>query len=470
MRNLTTIFAASLFAALPLTTAACGGDDDDKPSNPGTGGVGGSSGSGTGGSSGSGTGGTAGGSGCDMSGTGKPREALPAQITGTVTLDNTKVYTLGGTHYVTDGATLEIPPCTRVEGSNTPTAGTLVVSRGGKIKALGTADEPILFTSAKAPGSRAPGDWGGVILLGKASNFKGANVTIEGLSDAPENQYGGTDDADSSGEMSYVRIEFSGFELAPNEEINGLTLGSVGSGTKLDHIMVSNTLDDGFEWFGGTVNASHLVVNNAGDDSFDADQGFRGQVQFMFARHVTPLTSDPNGLELDGDLGGAAPGTDLRFSNLTLCGAGSTGTDPNRGMVLRENLKGQLINLIATKFDTGVDTRDNFGTPASPNVTISHSRFFEQNIAANVVGNPNETDNDNGFDENAWFSAGTGNSQEKPAGLGDCQANPPAVAPDAMVAGGTPPAGMDQSAAYVGAFKDKTDTWMTGLWVDWSAN
>jgi hypothetical protein len=204
---------------------------------------------------------------------------------------------------------------------------------------------------------------------------------------------------------------------------------------------------------------------------FDADQGYRGSMQFLFGRQVEPLTADPNGFEMDSDIDNASPGSNVRISNATLCGTGAQGTDATYGMVLRENLEGSIMNLIVTLFDTGVDARNDFGTPTSPNVALSFARFFESNIAANNIANPGETDNDMGFDEAAWFNAtGSNNAETKPAGFGDCSTNPPVVAPTAAVTGGTPPTGMDTSATYIGAFEDASDMWMTGAWIDWAAN
>jgi hypothetical protein len=478
LRSLIFISALTLPAAI-----ACGGDDDDKPSGGGgsggaVGGSGGAAGSGgsmggtAGGGGSAGSTGGAGGSGggaptCDLSGTGKTKETIPKQITGTLTLTRDKVWTLEDTTYVTDGATLVIEPCTRIEGKKAP-LGTLVVSRGGKLMADGKKDEPILFTSPLPAGARNPGDWGGIILLGKASNFKGANVTIEGLADKPENQYGGTDDADSSGVLRHARIEYSGFELSADNEINGLTLGSVGSGTVVEKVMVSNTLDDGFEWFGGTVNGKWLVVNNAGDDLFDMDQGYRGNLQYLFGRQVNNLSSNPNGFECDSDLGGKTPASKPNVSNVTLCGTGSAGTNVAYGGVFRESLTGSFTNMILTKFDVGIDARDSFGTPAAPNVKVTSSVFFG-NFVHNIA-NPGETDNDSGFDEATWIKDAAAKNSETDPKLGDCNAATPMPYPATTVAGGTPGAGLDASATYAGAFKDASDKWMSGLWVDWSKN
>ncbi len=458
---------------VPLAMIGCG--DSDTPGGGGTGGSGGAgAGAGTGGSGmagspgtgGMGTGGMGGSTmtGCDLTGAGLAEMAIANQITADTTLTNDTVWILSDTTYVNSGATLTIEPCTIIKGTKSP-LGTLVVSRGGMIDAVGTADEPIVFTSDQAAGSRAPGDWGGVILLGRAPNFKGTDVAIEGLADAPENQYGGTDPANSSGRLSYVRIEYSGFELSAGNEINGLTMGSVGSGTQIDHVMVSNTLDDGFEWFGGGFTATHLVVNNAGDDMFDMDQGFVGTLQFLYGRQVNNLSSNPNGFECDSSNSGDLPATNVTISNVTLCGTGSAGLDVAFGAVLRENLQGSYQNMVITGFDIGIDARDDAGTPAAPKVTITDATFFGN--FTNNIADPGETDNDMGFDELAWINEANRNNDEADPGV-TCGVDP---RPAAQVAGSAPVgAGLDTSAAYRGAFADASDPWMTGAWVDFSTN
>ena len=462
-----------LLCALPFAVA-CGSEDDKPAGNTGgTGATGGGGSAGGGGSSGGGagvgggTGGAGGSPSCDLSGAGLPKEKIPNAIASDLTLTNDKVWTLEDTSYVQSGATLTIEPCTRIEGKKAP-LGTLVVSRGGKIMADGKANEPILFTSPLPAGNRNAGDWGGIIVLGKAPNFKGDNVTIEGLADAPENQYGGTVADDDSGVMRFVRIEYSGFELSADNEINGLTLGSVGSKTVVENVMISNTLDDCFEWFGGTVNGKWLVCNNGGDDMFDMDQGYSGNLQFLFGRQVTPLSSNPNGFECDSDNGGATPVSKPKVSNVTLCGTGAAGTDVAFGAVLREGLEGNYMNMILTKFDVGLDARDDFGTLAAPKTDITNSVFFG-NVAHNIA-DAGETDNDNGFDETAWIMDPLRKNSEADPKLGDCAAVTPAAQPAAMIPGGTPGADMDATATYVGAFKDGSDSWMSGLWVNWAKN
>ena len=162
------------------------------------------------------------------------------------------------------------------------------------------------------------------------------------------------------------------------------------------------------------------------------------------------------------------PASKPNVSNVTLCGTGAAGTDVAFGGVLRENLEGNYMNMIITKFDIGIDARDDFGTVAAPKTDITHSVFFG-NFAHNI-SDAGETDNDNGFDENAWIKdASRMNSETDPA-IGDCAAATPAPQPSAMIAGGTPGGGLDASATYIGAFKDGSDNWMSGLWVDWAKN
>src|SRR5262249_16991269 len=173
------------------------------------------------------------------------------------------VYFLKGHVFVTNHAELTIQPGTVIVG-DTIAKGTLIITKGSKIHAIGTALCPIIFSSSKAPGKRSRGDWGGVILLGlAATNNPGGTQYIEGLPASSLTQFGGgasPDTHDNSGEMEYVRIEFPGVALAPNNEINGLTFGAVGDGTTIDHVQVSYSNDDSYEWFGGTVNCKYLIA------------------------------------------------------------------------------------------------------------------------------------------------------------------------------------------------------------------
>lgn len=230
------------------------------------------------------------------------------------------VYTLKGWIYIGAGSELTIEPGTVIKGDKA-TKAALIVERGGKLIAQGTADAPIVFTSAEAAGQRRPGDWGGVIICGKAHNNQ-TEMQIEG---GPRTKHGGNDDADNSGVLSYARIEFAGNPFKADQEINGLTLGSVGSGTQIDHVQVSYSNDDSYEWFGGAVNCKYLVAYKGWDDDFDTDNGFSGKVQFGLSvrdPHIADQ-SQSNGFESDNCADGATaatPITTATFSNITFVG------------------------------------------------------------------------------------------------------------------------------------------------------
>lgn len=240
------------------------------------------------------------------------------EVTKDYTLDK-GTYLLKGWVYVTKGTTLTIEPGTVIKGDK-DTKATLIVEPGGKLIAQGTASEPIVFTSAQAAGSRRPGDWGGLIICGNARNNQ-QSMAIEG---GPRTNHGGSNDDDNSGVLSYVRVEFAGYPYRDDQEINGITFGSVGRGTKVDHVQVSYSNDDSYEWFGGAVNAKYLVAYHGWDDDFDTDNGFSGHVQFCYSLRNPRLAdqSVSNGFESDNcaDAATKEPFTSCVFSNVTFVG------------------------------------------------------------------------------------------------------------------------------------------------------
>lgn len=302
---------------------------------------------------------------------------------GTYTLKK-GTYTMKGWCYIASGVTLTIEPGTIIKGDK-ETKAALIVERGGKLIAKGSASEPIVFTSEQAPGSRRPGDWGGLILCGKARN-NGVEKQIEG---GPRSFYGGSDDADNSGILSYVRVEFAGYPFKPDQEINGVTFGSVGSGTQVDHVQVSYSNDDSFEWFGGAVNCKYLVAYHGWDDEFDTDNGFSGKLQFLLGIRNPRIadTSLSNGFESDNDADGSTkdPFTTCTFSNVTLVGPIGQASDftnttdyitggsinPNNGsklgafqaaMHIRRNSKLNCFNSVAIGYPVGLLLDNQKGT------------------------------------------------------------------------------------------------------------
>ncbi|RCH56905.1 hypothetical protein DJ568_02145 [Mucilaginibacter hurinus] len=339
------------------------------------------------------------------------------EITGDITANTTwtadKIYLLKGFVYVTNGAALTIQPGTIIKGDKV-TLGTLTITRGSKIIAEGTADKPIVFTSSFAAGTRAPGDWGGLILLGKAPVNKPEGVKIEGgldaKGDAPKYiQYGGTDKNDNSGILKYVRIEYAGVAFSPDNEINGLTLGGVGAGTTIDYVEVFRSGDDGIEWFGGTVNAKHLVVIGSVDDDFDSDFGFSGKVQFGIVQRYPNVAdiSGSNAFESDNDGNGTndAPQTSAVFSNMTLIGpkalVGST-VNPlhQHAAQIRRNSSISIFNSVFAGFNEGVyiddskvvtakATSNNF---AEGRLVFANNLVYGSNVLSNEVKGQSKAD------------------------------------------------------------------------------
>lgn len=299
-------------------------------------------------------------------------------ITGTVTLDASKVYLLTSTCVVRSGGKLIIPAGTVIRGAADLTAtpklyATLVVERGGMIEVNGTSSNPVVMTSNKDAGVRDRGDWGGLVLCGKAVNNQSVDAQLEGFNNvAVDNtlgKFGGTDDADNSGIIKYVRIEFAGLAFEPNKEVNSLTMGSIGSGTTIEGVQCSFGNDDGFEWFGGTVNCKKLISYKTTDDDFDTDFGYRGAVQFGIAVKDTSYFdlswNAPSGastsetFESDNDAAGSGklPLTAAVFSNITCVGPVALDKSYNdlsttqksafrRGARIRRNSRLSIVNSV----------------------------------------------------------------------------------------------------------------------------
>ena len=305
-------------------------------------------------------------------------------ITNTVTLDPSQVYLLKGLVVVRDGGKLVIPAGTVIRATADLNAtpknyASIVVERGGDIQIDGTSNNPVVITSAKAAGQRNRGDWGGLLIAGKSrhnllNGTDNNNIQMEGFNNVTFDntlaRFGGTDINDNSGSITYLRLEFGGVAFEVNKEINGLTLGAVGAGTVIDHVQVSFSGDDSFEWFGGTVNSKHLIAWKGTDDDFDTDNGYAGLAQFGIGvkdsayydlTYSLPSgSSTSEGFESDNEATGTAnvaPATNCVFSNFTMVGpvpVGAKYSEMNpvtkaafrRGARIRRNSSERIVNSI----------------------------------------------------------------------------------------------------------------------------
>ena len=261
---------------------------------------------------------------------------LTGNINTTTTLTADKVWTLKGYVYVTDGAKLIIQPGTTII-SDISEKGALCIERGAQIIAEGTQAKPIVFTSGKAVGERTPGDWGGIVILGRAKTNRTSEPTIEG---GIGRAFGGTNDADNSGVLKYVRIEYAGIAALPNSEINALTLGGVGSGTIIENVQTIYANDDAFEFFGGTVSPKNLYAYATADDDFDFDFGYTGTITNGVAKRDPQFVDSGdagNGVECDNDGtgSGAQPVTHPKLLNMVLVGPNVSTALSNHNVGLR---------------------------------------------------------------------------------------------------------------------------------------
>ena len=309
---------------------------------------------------------------------GKPVQVFSGRIRGgdAVTFTSDRHWVLRGAVFVEEGGVLNVQAGTRVVGES-GSVGTLVVLRGGRLNAIGTRENPIVFTSDQAPGSRARGDWGGIILNGRAViNLAGG----EGEGEADTGIYGGNDDNDSSGILRYVRVEFAGTEFSPDNELNGIAFQGTGRGTIVDHVQVHMNKDDGVEFFGGTTDAKHLVLTNIGDDSMDWTFGWRGRVQFLV---VSQRGDDADtGIEADGNEfdNSAQPFAYPHIYNTTFCGDPdrNEGSESTRGVLFRRGTKLVFRNFIIRGFK-------NVAMELNGSLTIGFVNTGEVAIGAGVV-------------------------------------------------------------------------------------
>lgn len=446
----------------------------------------------------------------------KPVVTVQGVLTGNISWTKDKIYKLVG--FVRVGAdttetfsstaatgTLTIEAGTTIIGDRA-SKGTLIIQRGSKIIANGTAEAPIVFTSERAAGQRESGDWGGLVICGRAVNNQSTGDKGIQLEGSYKGWHGGSNDADNSGSLKYVRVEYAGVPINPNQEINSFTFGSVGSGTSMEYLQASYGLDDSFEWFGGTANGRYLIAYRGLDDDFDMDFGFRGNLQFIVGMRGATLAdqSGSNGFEVDNDGTGSAntPFTSATISNASLIGpkeTNATSISPQfqNGMHLRRNNKLKVYNTVVTGYPNGIYID---GTNTQTNASVGElvlNRVIVAGVAGWGTGGFGEgtTVAPNGFavrDVNTaspavaitigsskpseWFAAQTGNKiLTTYAGLGLSQSVFQAVTPTftlsnggTLATGGTVPSGSFFTAAsFIGAFG--SEDW-TAKWSNFSPN
>lgn len=432
---------------------------------------------------------------------------VSGSITGTVNWTADKQYRLNGFVRVQDGGILNIAAGTVILG-DFETKGTLIVQRGGKINAIGEANNPIIMTSEKQPGLRQPGDWGGLVICGRArNNVAGGEAELEGGYGA---FHGGTDDNDNSGVVKFVQINFAGIPINPNEEVNSLTMGSVGRGTVIENVFCAYGLDDAFEWFGGTVDCKNLVAYRGLDDDFDVDLGYSGNVQFGLGIRGASLAdqSGSNGFEVDNDGQGSnnQPYTSATFSNITIIGPKATRETPislqfQHAAQLRRNSRIKIHNSFLTGYPDGLYINGS-GSAAAANAnelrirnTIlsgvdnwggngygSAGTVFTE-APANGVQHPNnprgnalKTDVPDDINMTTWFNTAGWNNQLmdkwQDAGINQSifELGTPNVLPNSgsVLLSGADFAGMPsyfQQVSHRGAFG--TTNWTQG-WTDWN--
>ena len=446
----------------------------------------------------------------------KPRLTLAGSIVGRRVLSADTIYVLVGFVQVQQDAELVIPAGTVLEGdfasqgalltvrgSGTGAGGNAANRRSGRITANGTATNPIVFTSQRPDGQKGRGNWGGIVLNGLApNNGPAGNLFGEGNTGA----HGGNTPNDTSGTLRYVRVEFGGTRITPDNEVNGFTFNSVGAGTTLEYLQSHFIADDAFEWFGGTVNARYLVATGCDDDNFDSDNSWIGKGQFWVGVEDRNLAN--RGYESDNNAGGGPERSSLgvltrpTVYNVTLIGAGrpAANDDNNDGMYIRRNAQGRYWNHIVANFGgfgfviDGSASRTNFTNDSLfvRNSIMFNRGFFPLGAATTPAGNtvwgafragtPARYDTTGFYAIANQWNIRTVNPQFTRLDTANAFSSRPDLRPapgsPALTGGATPvdfarfPGDatnfFDVTATYVGAFNATTD-WTAG-WTIWTTN
>jgi hypothetical protein len=331
---------------------------------------------------------------------------ISANITANRTLYADTLYTLSGFIRVANGAVLTIQPGTVIHGDYNVLGSSLFILRGARIEANGTAAAPIVFTSSRPAGQRQPGDWGGLIIVGNGIINRADPVQLEGTNTGAANPAviysAGNNNADNSGTLRYVRVEFAGYAPATDAELNSFTFAAVGTGTTLEYLQVLNGLDDSYEFFGGAVDGKYFVSYESGDDHYDMSEGYVGRLQHLIAfqtRQIIPrsgagsVSSDPQGIENDGCHGsGCTNGRNSLplniplVANFTLVGPPDgifSGTSGGIGMMLRRGTGGYYVNGVLARWErAGMSLRDTATVARS----LTASEFQVKNVHVADVG------------------------------------------------------------------------------------
>ena len=412
---------------------------------------------------------------------------IEGTITGTQNQwTSDKVYVLRGLVYVADQAILNIGAGTKILGEP---LSALIVQRGGRLLANGNKNAPVVFTSTSPEGERLTGDWGGVAMLGRAPVNK-ANAILEGVPETEESKviYGGSDPESSCGKLEYVRVEFAGYAIKPNKELNGLTLAGCGSDTLIDHVQVHFGNDDGLEIFGGSVDIKHVVLSRAQDDSLDIDLGWTGRGQFITIQQDSGGEVD-RGIEASSSKTGLTPRTAPAIYNVTMV-APLSATRP-AGILFKEDVGGTFGNMIFLshpKHAINISGEESAAlAQAMPEELVVRDSLFYDIGADSVSYWPVEevmtpADDDGGFDEGAYFTQmkwsntfGTDPMLRFPYDLLAPDFTP--TSPSAVSGAGVPidtrgvPAEdfFDDTATYYGSISPTQENWMEG-WTSFPEN
>ncbi len=402
---------------------------------------------------------------------------LSGVITEDLTLTADTDWLLRGGVFVGDDVnttTLTIEPGTTIFGE-TSTNGFLAIRRGSKIDAAGTKDAPIVFTSSQAEGSRARGDWGGVIINGRAPinacADEGDGGSCESFGEGGTGFYGGDKTDDNSGVLRYVRIEFAGRILSPDNELNGLALQGVGSGTELDFIQIHMGKDDGVEFFGGTVNFKHILTTGIADDNLDWTDGWQGKGQYFIALQYED--AGDNGIEADnnGEDNSASPRSNPVLSNVTLIGQPDSDLS-DIGVLLREGTAGEIHNAVITGWnDTcfDIDQLETFSNAKSGDLAVANSLLDCASPFGDGEDAEEDFEGDDAMSIEDFYNGGEGNTTGDPK-----LTNVDTAAPDFRPSSGSPAAsgavvpadGFFDQVDYKGAVdpsQDWTEGWTTSV-------